>query len=74
MLIISLNYHKYSNNVVEIIFNSLNNDWFSALFPLVDVEFNKMKEHYIGRNFYEIKKSYEGRIFAEAGKYEGDGV
>lgn len=50
-------------------FHSLNNDWFAALFPLVDVELDKMKEHYIGRDFYETKSKYEGHIFAEADKY-----
>lgn len=68
MLIISLTYSKQSKNVVEIMFNGLNNDWFIVLFPLVDVEFEKMKEHYIGKDFYETKASYKGKIFEEAGK------
>ena len=51
-------------------FQSLNHDWFTALFPLVDVEFEKMKKHYVGKDFYETKTKYEGRIFAEAGTYD----
>ena len=69
-LIINLISSKHSDNVVEIMFQSLNEDWFVALFPLVDVEFDNMKEYYIGKDFYEIKTKYEGRIFAEAGKYD----
>jgi hypothetical protein len=70
MLIINLTSQKHSDNVVEITFQSLNDDWFAALFPLVDVEFDKMKEYYVGRDFYETKTKYEGRIFSEAGKYD----
>lgn len=70
MLIINLTSSKHSDNVVEIMFQGLNNDWFTALFPLVDVEFNKMKEYYVGRDFYKTKKKYEGRIFSEADKCE----
>ncbi len=62
---INLTYNKQSENVIEIMFHSINNDWFIALFPLTDVNFNKMKKHYIGRDFYEVKKSYENRIFTE---------
>lgn len=71
MLIINLTYSKHSDNVVEIMFEGLNNYWFSALFPLVDVEFNKMKEYYVGRDFYETKSIYNKQelIFAEADKY-----
>jgi len=68
MLIINLTSSKYSDNVVEIMFHAINNDWFVALFPLVDVDFNKMKEYYVGRDFYKTKNSYEGRIFEEEGK------
>jgi hypothetical protein len=69
MLIIDLTYSKHSDNVAEIMFHAVNNDWFVALFPLSDVELDKMKEYYIGRDFYEEKKSYEGKIFAEGDKY-----
>ena len=69
MLIINLTSSKKSDNVVEIMFHAVNNDWFVALFPLSDVELDKMKEYYIGRDFYEEKKSYEGKIFAEGDKY-----
>ncbi len=67
MLIINITYHKHSENVVEIIFEALNNDWFSALFPLVDVKFEEMKKHYIGKNFYHTKEKYKGCVFAEYG-------
>jgi hypothetical protein len=70
MLIINLSYSKHSENVVEIMFEGLNKDWFTALFPLVDVEFDEMKKYYIGRDFYETKASYEGKIFSEADKSE----
>ena len=69
MLIINLTSSKHSDNVVEIMFQAVNNDWFTALFPLVDVEFDKMKEYYIGRDFYETKTKYEGRIFSEGDRY-----
>ena len=68
MLIINLTSSKHSDNVVEIMFQAVSNDWFVALFPLADVDFDKMKEHYIGRDFYKTKTEYEGRIFAEDGK------
>lgn len=68
MLIINLTQSKYSDNVVEIMFHGTNHDWFTALFPLVDVEFDKMKKYYVGKDFYETKKNYEGRIFVEDGK------
>ena len=70
MLVVNLTYSKYSDNVVEIMFHSTNNDWFVALFPLVDVEFDNMKKYYIGQDFYKTKANYEGRIFEEAGKYD----
>jgi len=69
MLIINLTSSKHSDNVVEIMFHAVNNDWFVALFPLADVEFDKMKKYYTGLDFYETKKSYEGKIFAEGDKY-----
>ncbi len=68
MLIINLTHSKLSDNVVEIMFHSINNDWFVALFPLVDVDFDKMKNHYIGKDFYEVKKDYLGCIFEEDGE------
>lgn len=49
-------------------FECINGDWFSALFPLVDVELDKMKEYYIGKYFYDTKKDYKGRVFSEHGK------
>jgi hypothetical protein len=64
-MIISLTQSKHTDNVVEIMFTGTNNDWFVALFPLVDADLNKMKKHYIGKGFYKTKKEYEGRIFAE---------
>lgn len=67
-LIINLTQSKHSDNVVEMMFHSTNNDWFAALFPLADVEFEKMKQYYVGRDFYKTKDDYKGRIFAEAGK------
>lgn len=68
MLIINLTQHKHTENVVEIMFHCLNDDWFIALFPIVDVEFDKMKDYYVGRDFYETKAKYEGLIHAERGK------
>ncbi len=68
-MIINLEYSKHSDNVVEIMFHSKNNDWFVVLFPLVDVKFEKMKKYYIGRDFYETKSSYKGCIFAEGDVY-----
>jgi hypothetical protein len=67
-IIINLTYSKHSDSVAEIMFHCTNNDWFIALFPIVDVEFDKMKKHYMGKDFYEIKAEYKGRIFEEAGK------
>lgn len=69
-MIINLTYHKHSENVVEIMFHAINNDWFIALFPLSDVDFDEMKKYYIGRNFYETKKSYKTHVFSEADKYD----
>lgn len=68
-MIINLTLSKHSDNVVEIMFHATNNDWFVALFPLLDVEFHKMKKHYIGQDFYKTKTEYEGRIFIEADQY-----
>jgi len=68
MIIINLTFSKHSDNVVEIMFHAINSDWFVALFPLVDVDFDKMKNYYIGRDFYETKNNYKGRILAEEGK------
>jgi len=67
-MIINLTTSKYSDNVIEITFHGVNNDWFTALFPLVDVDLKKMKEFYIGRDFYKTKDSYSGKIFVEDGK------
>ena len=64
-MIINLTCEKHSEDVVEIMFHSLNSDWFVALFPLNKIDFNSVKNQYIGKDFYEVKKSYEGKIFAE---------
>jgi hypothetical protein len=56
---------RRGNCVVEIMFHARNQDWFVSLFPLVDVDFNKMKNYYIGKDFYEVKKNYKGKIFTE---------
>ena len=64
-MIINITHHKHSENVIEIMFHSINNDWFISLFPKSDVDFVSMKNHYIGKDFYETKKQYEGKIFAE---------
>lgn len=56
MLIINITQAKESENVVAITFTCLNEDWFVVLFPLADVQFNTIKNHYIGKNFYETKK------------------
>lgn len=69
MLIINVTASKESDNVVAITFHSLNNDWFTVLFPLIDVEFNKVKEHYVGKDFYEIKKAYKGCVYEEYGRH-----
>jgi hypothetical protein len=66
-LIINLTYSKYSENVVEVMFHSINNDWFVVLFPLVDFEFEKMKNYYIGKDFYKVKEDYSKCIFEEDG-------
>lgn len=68
MLIINITASKESDNVVAITFHSLNDDWFVVLFPLVDVEFNKIKEHYVGKDFYETKKAFKGCIYEEEGR------
>jgi len=65
-MIINLTYHKHSENVIEIMFHSINNDWFVSLFPKSDVDFVAMSNHYIGKDFYETKKLYEGKIFSES--------
>jgi hypothetical protein len=67
MLIVNLTSSYYSKNVVEITFHCLNNDWFTVLFPIVDVDLPKMKEFYIGKLFYETKVKYKGRVFEEGG-------
>jgi hypothetical protein len=69
MLIINLTASKESDNVVAIMFHALNEDWFIVLFPLVDTDFKTMKEHYIGKDFYETKKAYKGCIYEEEGKH-----
>ena len=72
MLIIDLTASKHSKEVIEVMFHAVNGDWFAALFYEADVEFelfDKMKEYYIGRDFYEEKKTYEGKVFAEGDKY-----
>ena len=38
-MIINITYHKHSENVIEIMFHSINNDWFVSLFPKSDVDF-----------------------------------
>lgn len=69
MLIINITASKESDNVVAITFHSLADDWFVVLFPLCDVDFKAMKDHYIGKDFYETKKAYEGCIYEEEGKH-----
>lgn len=69
MLIINVTASKECDNVVAITFTCLNNDWFVVLFPLVDVQFNKMKDHYVGKDFYETKKSFKGCIYEEEGRH-----
>lgn len=64
-MIINITEHKHSENVIEIMFHSITNDWFVSLFPKVDVDLVAMKKHYIGKDFYETKKQYEGKIFEE---------
>lgn len=66
-MIINLTYSKVSDTVIEVMFHAINDDWFVALFPSNDVDMEKMKAHYIGRDYYAIKKEYEGRIYEEIG-------
>ena len=68
-MIINLTASKESDNVVAITFTALNEDWFVVLFPLTDVDFKQMKDHYVGKDFYETKKAYKGCIYEEEGRH-----
>lgn len=70
MIIVNLTYNQHSENIIEIMFHSFSGDWFTILFPLSDFYFDKMKNFYIGKEFYPTKKSYQGCIFSECGVYD----
>jgi hypothetical protein len=65
-IIINLTLSMQSENVAEVMFHATNEDWFTAIFPKVDVDFPKMHAHYVGKDFYQTKRDYKGRIFSEA--------
>ena len=65
-IIINITHSKESENVFEIMFHGSNNDWFTAVFPIVDVDIKEMSEHYIGKDFYETKRKYKGKVYRES--------
>jgi hypothetical protein len=54
---------EYNDKFVEVMFHSLN-DWFIVLFPL-NINFEDMKSYYIGKDFYDTKKIYKGKVWCE---------
>lgn len=65
-MIINLTSTSHSKNVVAITFHSLNNDWFTVLFPLNSVELYVIQNFYVGKDFYQTKKEYKNKILEEA--------
>ena len=64
-MIISIDIHINNTNI-EVQFNHLNGEWFVSTFPSV-LDIQKLKEFYIGKDFYEVKKKYNGKILRESG-------
>ncbi len=65
-MIINLTTSQHSKSVVAITFHALNNDWFTVLFPVTSVELYVIKNFYVGKDFYQTKKEYKGKILEEA--------
>jgi hypothetical protein len=64
-MIISLTQSKHAKNITEVMFSSLNGDWFTILLPSSSFEFVSMEKYYIGKDFYSVKNEYRGKIFTE---------